>query len=62
MNVAIFNGCLVAGLLLVTVGAGQAFGFGIGLLVGGGALLALTLLVARLFGVFEAEPNTKDSA
>lgn len=62
MNVGVFNACLVAGLLLVTVGAAQAFGFGIGLLVGGGVMLALTLLVARLFGVFQAEPQTEDNA
>ena len=51
MNLTHFNAALAVGWLLVSGGA-FLFGAGVGCLVAGALLIALTLIVARTFGVF----------
>jgi hypothetical protein len=60
MNLTMLNACLAGGWLLLTVG-GFLISASIGFLVSGVALIALTLLMVRLFGVYQraAEPKAE---
>ncbi|MGE0674786.1 MAG: hypothetical protein AB7O64_17210 [Methylibium sp.] len=48
MNRLFYNGGLAAGALLASIGAGIQWGTGVGLMVGGGLLIALTLYGAHM--------------
>jgi hypothetical protein len=55
MSLNIFNACLLAGLLLLSIGAfliGAAAGF----IASGVSLIALTIYVAKRFGVYAPKP------
>lgn len=60
MNMLVFNGCLLGGWFLLTLG-GILMNPAAGLLIAGAALIALTLFIALRFGVFEgAAPRKKE--
>lgn len=48
MNRWVFNGCMAAGVVLVSVGAGLQFGVGYALITAGGLLIVLTLGAALI--------------
>jgi hypothetical protein len=50
MNIIVFNVCLPIAWLMILGGASLALGLGYGLIVGGVALVALTLLAAFVAG------------
>jgi hypothetical protein len=52
MNIKVFNGCLLGGWFLLTLG-GIMWNPAAGLMIGGVALIALTGGIALHFGVFE---------
>lgn len=54
MNAKVFNACLLAGWFLLTLG-GMLFRPEVGLMVGGLALIVLTLAIAVRFGVYDQE-------
>lgn len=54
MNAKVFNACLLAGWFLLTLG-GVLFRPEVGLMVGGLALIVLTLAIAVRFGVYDQE-------
>lgn len=61
MNAKVFNACLLAGWLFITLG-GILYRPDAGLLVGGVALIALTLFVALRFGVYDQAPQAPKAA
>jgi hypothetical protein len=52
MKIQIFNGCLLAGWFLLTLG-GILYRPEAGLMIGGLAIVALTIFVALRFGIYE---------
>lgn len=58
MNLNVFNGCLIAAWLMITVGAACIY-LPAGLLTGGVALVSLTLFVGARFGVYQQDEKTK---
>lgn len=61
MNIQIFNGCLLAGWFLLTLG-GVMWRPDAGLVIGGVALLALTVGLALRFGLGGAPAKEADKA
>lgn len=51
MSMKIFNACLLAGLLLLSVGA-FTLGASAGFITSGLSLIVLTIYVAKIFGVY----------
>lgn len=58
MNITIFNGCLLGGWFLLTLG-GIMWNPAAGLMIGGVALIALTGGIALRFGVFDGAAARK---
>ena len=58
MNLKIFNLCVLAGWVLITLGA-VCIHWAAGIVVSGVVLIALTLLMAAKFGVMQAPPEQK---
>ncbi len=58
MNVNTLNACLIAGWLLVSIGA-IGINWAAGLVASGAVLLLLTLLIVAKFGVFVAKKGDK---
>ncbi len=61
MNIHIFNGCLLGGWFLLTLG-GILMNPAAGLITGGVALVALTLLIALRYGIYDGRPKKEDKA
>jgi hypothetical protein len=59
MNLQVFNNALLLGWLLAIVGA-CLLNVGAGLVFGGLLLIAVTIAVARMGGIYKASPKTKD--
>ena len=59
MNANVFNGCLLGGWFLLTLG-GIMWNPAAGLIIGGAALVALTGGIALRFGVYDAEEKRKE--
>jgi len=60
MNAKIFNACLLAGWFLLTLG-GVLYRPELGLMIGGLALIVLTLAIAIRFGLYDqAAPKNDD--
>lgn len=58
MNIQTFNNCLIAGWLMILTG-GMVISIGWGLLVAGTSFILLTLMSAKIGGIFNAEVETK---
>lgn len=61
MNAKIFNACLLGGWFLLTLG-GILLNPGAGLLIGGLALIVLTLAVSARFGVYDGSAPKGEEA
>lgn len=61
MNTKIFNGCLLGGWFLLTLG-GIILNPGAGLLIGGLALIVLTLTVSARFGLYDGSAPKGEEA
>lgn len=61
MSMKVFNACLLAGWFLLTLG-GILYRPDIGLMIGGLAIIVLTMAISIRFGLYDQEPKAPSAA